>query len=185
VVFGRAQPVRLFDNQPWVVIFDLNDYIANPRMDLKPFHNIVFITHDEEALHNRLTNFNESFTTASILPQWNHLQTQEFVQQNLVIHDLVRFIYLFYIDGSLPNNMQEIFGNQIAQCFPITSRISAQLREICSETNDLNIAYCEEQRRQNEAEGDIGVANLYVMQIDDRLDIQLAYNRLLLRQFEE
>jgi hypothetical protein len=168
-----------------VVIFDFNDYIANPHIDLQPFHNIVFITGDERALHNRLVNFNESFTTASIFPQWNHLQTQGFVQQNLIIYDRVRFIHLFYINGSLPNDMQAIFGNQIADCFSITSRISAQLRVICSMTNDLNIAYCEDQRAENEKQGDIGVANLYARQRFDRLDIQLAYNELLQRQFEE
>jgi hypothetical protein len=185
VSFGGAQPTRSFDDQPTMVIFHLNDYIADPHIDLKPFHTIVFITNDENALRNRLANFNESFTTASILPQWNHLQTQGFVQQNLIRYHRVSFIYLFYIDGSLPNNMQAIFGNQIVDCFSITSRIPAQLREICSMTNDLNIDYCENQRVQNEIQDNIGVANLYATQKAERLDIQLAYNALLLQQFEE
>jgi hypothetical protein len=184
VGLGAAQPLRLFDNQPTVVIFDLNDYIADPHIDLRPFHNIVFITNNVDDLGDRLANINESFTTASILPQWNHLQTQGFVQQNLVIHDRVGSICLFYIDADL-NNMRELFGNRITECFPIASKISAQLRKICSRTNDLNIAYCEDQRDQNEMRGDIGLANLYVTQRANRLDIQLAYNALLQRQLEE
>ncbi len=74
--------------------------------------------------------------------------------------------------------MQATFGNQITDSFSITSRIPAQLREICSMTNDLNITYCEHQRVQNEVRGDIGVAEVYVRQKADRLDIQLAYNEL-------
>jgi hypothetical protein len=184
VLFGVAQPPRPFDEEPTIIIFDLNDYIVDPHIDLRPFNEIVFITNDVNALRNRLGNFNKLFTTASILPQWNHPQTQEFVQQNLIIYHRVRFIYLFYINGAL-NNMEVIGGDITSECFSITNRILAQLREICSMTNDLNITYCEQQRVQNETQGDISVANLYAMQKANRLNIQLAYNRLILEQFEE
>jgi hypothetical protein len=182
--FGGAEPPRTFDEEPTVIVFDHNNYIANARRDLRPFHNIVIIINDGNALRNRLTNFNQSFTVASIHPQWYHHQTRGFVQQNLIIYDRVRSIYLFYIDVDV-NNMRALFGNKINNCFPITSEIPAHLRQICSMTNDLNIAYCERQRVQNETQENIGVANLYARQKDDRLAIQLAYNELIRRQLEE
>jgi hypothetical protein len=173
----------MFDDQPAVIIFDLNDFIADPHIDLKPFDEIVFITNDVNALRNRLDNFPESFTTASIFPQWDHLQTQGFVQQNLVPSNRVRSIYLFYIDVQL-DNMRAICGNRIDDCFPITTRIPGQLRSICSMTNDLNITYCENQRRQSQADDNIGSANAYAIQKYDRINIELEYIRLLQRQFE-
>jgi hypothetical protein len=164
-----------------MVIFNQNNYIDNPHIDLRPFHNIVIIINDRNTLNHRLANFNQLFTVASIHPQWDHLQTQGFIQQNLIIYGRVRSIYLFYIDPAL-DNMRALFGNRITDSFPITSRIPARTRQICATTNDLNIAYCEHQRVQNEVQGDIGVADLYARQIADRLDIQLAYNQLIQMQ---
>jgi hypothetical protein len=184
MTFGKIEPPRPFDEEPTIIIFDRNDYIADPRIDLKPFNTIVLIINDENILRTRVENFNKSFAIASILPQWNHIQTQGFVQHNLIGYPRVRLIYLFYINVDR-NNMRALCGNRIIGCSPITSRIPAQTRHICAKTNDLNISYCEHHRSLNEKRDDIGVANLYAMQKDARLDLQLAYNEQIRRKLEE
>jgi hypothetical protein len=151
---------------------------------LKPFYEIVTIRNNENALRHDLTSLNRSFTVVSILPQWNNPQVQTFVQQNLLTFPRVNNFYLFFIGGQA-NNLGALCGNKLIGCYPITSRISAQTRIICATTNDLNINFCEHHRAQNDVLGDISVANMYAMEKDRRVSLQLTYNEQLRREFEE
>ncbi|CAF3469312.1 unnamed protein product [Rotaria sp. Silwood1] len=184
VQLGSTRPPLLFEDQPTLIIFDLNGYFANPRIDLKPFHNIVNIIHSENGLHHELDDPNRSFTTVIILPQWNHCKVPLFVQQNVLQYSSVRFICLFFINGQA-TDMKAIYGTKLIGCYSITSRISTQTRTVCAKTNDLNIDYCQQHRLQNEVRGDIGVANLYARQIFERVDLQIAYNEQLQKEIEQ
>jgi hypothetical protein len=131
-----------------------------------------------------LSSFNRSFTVVPILPQWNNPQIETFVEQKLLESLHVNNFSLFFIDGQV-NNLGALCGTRLTGCYPITSRVLAQTRVVCARTNDLNIDFCEQHRLQNEMQENIGVANMYAIQIDYRLSLQIKYNEQLRREFEE
>ncbi|CAF2953705.1 unnamed protein product [Rotaria sp. Silwood2] len=181
---GSTRPPILFEDQPTIVIFDLNGYIADPRIDLKPFYDIAKIISNEDDLFHKLEDPNGSIITVIILPQWNHSQVQLFVQQNLLRYVSAKFFSLIFINGQAID-MRTLCGTKLIGCYSITSRILAQIRSACAKANDLNINYCQQHRLQNEIRGDIGVANLYARQIFERVNLQVAYNEQLRREIEQ
>jgi hypothetical protein len=182
--FGTAQPPHPFDDQPNIIIFDHNAYFADHPIDLKPFNDIINKITDESTLINELGRLNRSLTVVFILPQWNYPQVQTFVQKNVLRYPSAESFYLFFIDGQ-PNKMGAPCDNRLVGCYPITSKIAAQTRAACAKVNDLNINYCRQHRIRNEQEENISTANLYAMQIYNRVGFQLAYNERIQREIEQ
>ena len=68
---------------------------------------------------------------------------------------------------------------------PVSNTAMMQIREICAQTNDLSIAYCERCRIQHENAGDIGLADLFANRKIQRVRLQLQYNEILRREIRQ
>ena len=91
---------------------------------------------------------------------------------------------MLFIDGQAANT-NTLGGNRLIGSHSITSRVSAETRHVCSRANNLNITYCGNQRQRNEQQGDIGIANIYARQRDDRIRRELEYNQQLLQEIQQ
>lgn len=134
--------------------------------------------------HSKRNQLNKSFVIVCVFPQWIYAQVQAFVQQDVIPYRRIWLFCLFFINGQLAQ-INNLGGHRLIGCHSITSRIAAETRNVCARANDLNITYCENHRLLNEGQGDIGIANVYARQRDDRLRRQLEYNQQLLRMFEQ
>ena len=175
---GEAHPPTLFEEEPSILIFDRNDYIANPSIDLRPFNDIATIVNHENDLYNKLEDPNGFYILVLILPQWEHLRVRTFIEQRLLRYLSARLFCLFFINGT-QIGMTLIAADRLIGCHSITSRILAQTLYACGRANDRNIIYCEVRRAENEMQGDVGVANLYATQMLDRVRRQCTYNERL------
>ena len=81
--------------------------------------------------------------------------------------------------------MNALGGNRLIGSHSITSKVTAETRHACSRANNLNIIYCGNQRRINEQQDNIGIADIYARQRDDRLSRELEYNQQLLQEIQQ
>lgn len=82
-------------------------------------------------------------------------------------------------------NINAFGDNRLIGSHSVTSMITAETRHICSRANNLNITYCDNQRRINEQNGNISIADIYARQRDDRVRRELEYNRRILQEIQQ
>ena len=177
-MFGEAQAVDIFDGKPNPLVYDRHCYITTPPTDLSPFHNITRLIDSPDLLRQTLQNLNRSFMAINILPQWGRLMVQNFVRQYLLQQTNLQEFTLFFIDGDT-TNMTAVCGARLRGSYSINSRVMFRTRLACARANDANITYCRRQSRRYENQGDIGVANLFAEQMEQRLRLETAFNQRL------
>lgn len=150
---------------------------------MAPFYEVTGIFNDQNTFHNRLNESYRDFTAILILTEWDYSRVQTYVQQYTNRFLSVKFVHIFFIRGGTIN-MLVVYNNVSAHCYSIKSDITSNIRNICAIVNGRNIDYCEQHRCQHERQKDIGLANMYAIQKYDRVNIDIAYNERLQREWE-
>ncbi|CAF1662311.1 unnamed protein product, partial [Adineta ricciae] len=182
---GNATPLPApFDDQPTTIVFDENRRIADPNAALAPFNGIVNYVLLHANFVEQLSTPHKWFNVVMIFPHMNEQEVYQFVQGHVLTHRSAELFHIFSTNNDA-NQLRALCRAKLASHDSVRNMNTMRIREICAQTNDLNIEYCEQYRLQHENAGDIGIANLFATQRDQRIGLQLQYNAILRREIRQ
>ena len=171
---GDAHPPILFDDQPKIVIYHENEFIARRESDLGPFHKVAILVNTADQLGDNLRNQNGSLQVVLILPRQAEPAARNFVHQEVLPHPNATQIVPFFLDGGA-TDPKIMNTDLINACHPIDSDVMAQTRVACAKTNNDNISYCLGYQNYYEGLNENSLANLHAIQALNRVGLNLAY----------
>ena len=171
---GDARPADFYKER--LLIVDMDDFLTRPKVDVTPFHSMLLIVRTTGDLTDTLDNRHQQFCVVLILSTSTQPMVENFLRDYILTHRNVTRLHLFFIEG---NALAIAANNKPYVCHPINSRVTLRSRVACRDTNGRNIRYWRARQHYHEAQGNVGVAETYLRQIDEWQQLQNKFTRRL------